>query len=95
MPFGFHLVLDWMANLSAGNWGLANNDAPSKGGWGPGESGGYLVRQLGIMHTDTGDVGVAVAASASSFDAGVAALNQIASWLKTHTAELPTGHCAN
>lgn len=86
-------VLDWMANLSAGAWGLAAH-GPSKGGWGPGQAGGYLVRQIAVLPTDHGPVGVALAADAGSFDAGVSAVNQVAQWLVSHQAELPGGQCA-
>lgn len=77
-------------------WGLATINAPTKGGWGPGPSGGYLVRQFGIVGTPTGDLAVALAAQPNngSFDSGVAALNQMTEWLKANAAALPGGRCA-
>lgn len=55
-----------------------------KGGWGPeSSSGGYLVRQAGIVQD--GSTGVAVAMIAEddsgSYEAGAADLTQIAAWL--------------
>ncbi|MGB5797046.1 MAG: hypothetical protein WBH51_14800 [Mycolicibacter algericus] len=77
-------------------WGLAGLSVPSKGGWGPGTGGGYLVRQFGIVGTPRGDLAVALAAQPNngSFDAGVAALNQMTQWLSANAAELPGGRCA-
>jgi hypothetical protein len=77
-------------------WGLATVNAPTKGGWGPGSGGGYLVRQFGIVGTPRGDVAVALAAEPNngSFDSGVAALNQMTEWLKANAAALPGGRCA-
>lgn len=77
-------------------WGLATIGAPTKGGWGPGPGGGYLVRQFGIVGTPRGDVAVAMAAEPNngSFDSGVAALNQMTEWLKANATALPGGRCA-
>ncbi|WP_237160286.1 hypothetical protein [Mycolicibacter engbaekii] len=77
-------------------WGLAGIGAPTKGGWGPGQGGGYLVRQFGIVGTPRGDLAVALAAEPKdgSFGSGVAALNQLTQWLSAHAAELPGGRCA-
>ncbi|WP_286135188.1 hypothetical protein [Mycobacterium sp. UM_Kg1] len=77
-------------------WGLAGIGAPTKGGWGPGRDGGYLVRQFGIVGTPRGDLAVALAAEPKdgSFGSGVAALNQMTQWLSAHAAELPGGRCA-
>lgn len=76
-------------------WGLASLGVPTKGGWGPGPSGGYLVRQFGVVRGPHGDIGVALAAEPNngSFDAGVAALNQMTQWLSANAAALPGGHC--
>ncbi|WP_420109581.1 hypothetical protein [Mycolicibacter arupensis] len=77
-------------------WGLAGLNVPSKGGWGPGAGGGYLVRQFGIVHAPAGDLAVALAAEPKdgSFGSGTAALNQLTQWLSAHAAELPGGRCA-
>jgi hypothetical protein len=76
-------------------WGLASIDAPTKGGWGPGPGGGYLVRQFGVVGTPHGQLAVALAAQPNngSFDSGVAALNQMTEWLKANAAALPGGRC--
>jgi hypothetical protein len=77
-------------------WGLATIGAPTKGGWGPGPGGGYLVRQFGIVGTPAGSLAVALAAEPKdgSFDSGVAALNQMTQWLSANAAQLPGGRCA-
>ncbi|MDD7812794.1 hypothetical protein PP713_09510 [Mycobacterium sp. CSUR Q5927] len=77
-------------------WGLASIGAPTKGGWGPGPGGGYLVRQFGVVGTPHGQLAVALAAEPKdgSFDSGVAALNQMTEWLKANAAQLPGGRCA-
>lgn len=62
-------------------WGLAAKGVAAKGGWGPGNEKGYLVRQFAVVPTPEGHVGVAIAAQASTFDAGKAALNQLAEWV--------------
>ncbi|WP_242657067.1 hypothetical protein [Mycobacterium talmoniae] len=75
-------------------WGLAADGDAAKGGWGPGQTDGYLVRQFGIVPTATGQVGVALAADAATFEAGADALNRMAHWVSAHKAELPAGRCA-
>lgn len=77
-------------------WGLASIGAPTKGGWGPGQGGGYLVRQFGVVGTPAGSLAVALAAEPKdgSFGSGIAALNQMTQWLSAHAAELPGGRCA-
>lgn len=104
--FGAHLpclpaaapVVSLMNNtIPDQRWGLATIGAPTKGGWGPGPGGGYLVRQFGIVGTPNGgQLAVALAAQPNngSFDAGVAALNQITQWLSANAAALPGGRCA-
>ncbi len=89
-------VVDLMHQLGGGQrWGLAAEDAAAKGGWGPDESGAYLVRQFGIVPAADGRIGVALAAAPSdgTFASGIAALNRMAQWLTAHTGELPAGDC--
>ncbi|MBS9534426.1 hypothetical protein KIH27_12605 [Mycobacterium sp. M1] len=77
-------------------WGLATVGAPTKGGWGPGPSGGYLVRQFGVVGTPSGQqLAVALAAQPNdgSFESGVQVLNQMTQWLSANAAGLPGGHC--
>lgn len=75
------------------SWGLGR--LPSvhfKGGWGP-SSAGYLVRQFGVVDTPRGQVAVAVAVDAPSFDKGTATLSRAAQWLGGHIEDLPAGSC--
>ncbi len=82
-------VIDLMHRLvPAQRWGLAAKGFAAKGGWGPGRSGDYLVRQFGVMPVASGQMGVALAAQADSFEAGVDALNEMADWLAGHLPEL-------
>ncbi len=82
-------VVDLMKNVIAEHrWGLAGKGVAAKGGWGPGLSAGYLVRQFGIVPTESGERGVALAAEAPAFEAGVAALGTLTDWLFDHLPEL-------
>jgi hypothetical protein len=84
-------VIDLMHHITTGQrWGLATKGFAAKGGWGPGITGDYLVRQFGIVPTESGHVGVALAAEApdGSFDTGVDALNTVTGWLVTHLSQL-------
>ncbi len=91
-------VLERMRHISAGQqWGLAAADTPSKGGWGPDRDGGYLVRQLALVTTATGTLGVALAADPDdgSFATGVAMLDRIGDWVRAHRDAWPGGHCTD
>ncbi len=56
-------VIDLMQRLTTGQqWGLAAKGFAAKGGWGPGTDGEYLVRQFGMVPTQSGQWGVALAA---------------------------------
>lgn len=93
---GAEPVVQLMHNLvGEQRWGLAGIGGAAKGGWGPGEYGGYLVRQFGIINTRAGQLGVALAAEpyAGTYAAGVDATNRIAAWLTAHTTDLPGGSC--
>jgi hypothetical protein len=87
---GASTVFDLMCHLTAGHrWGLAAKGIAAKGGWGPGGTGrDYLVRQFGVVSTESGDVGVALAADAPTFDTGVDVLNRLTDWLVGHLPEL-------
>lgn len=62
---------------------------------GAGESGGYLVRQIGLItHRDGTQTAVAMSAVGSSMGDGIAALNSIGNWLNRNVARLPRGRCA-
>jgi hypothetical protein len=80
VPGGTEIV-ELMRNLTAEhNWGMAAKGFATKGGWGPGNSGDYLVRQLAIV---SGTVGVALAAEVSNggYQAGVDIINSLADWV--------------
>ncbi len=75
-------VIDMMRRLTPDQrWGLAGKAIAAKAGWGPGLADDYLVRQFGIVPTGPAYVGVALAAQARAFDAGVAVINAMADWL--------------
>lgn len=80
-------------------WGLKVIGPPTtvavKGGWGPGNEGGYEVRQLGVLSFADGQ-GTAVAMSTDAgnpMDSGTATLNKVSKWLYQHRTELPRGTC--
>lgn len=78
-------------------WGLGTvSGADFKGGWGPDESGDYLVRQFGLVDGPNGQIAVAIAAQPESgtFNDGMVALNEMAAILAAHLTELPGGRCA-
>ncbi|ORW98155.1 hypothetical protein AWB92_00065 [Mycobacterium sp. IEC1808] len=82
-------VVDLMRRLTpAQRWGLAAKGFAAKGGWGPGVRGDYLVRQFGIVPTDSGHVGVGVAAQAHAFEAGVEVVDAMTDWLVAHLPAL-------
>lgn len=74
-------------------WGLGViPNAHFKGGWGPGPSGGYLARQLGVIDTPTGRLAVAIGAETQgSFEDGVALLDEVAAWISANPTLLPAG----
>jgi hypothetical protein len=76
-------VVDLMHNLCPDHrWGLAAKGFAAKGGWGPGISDGYLVRQFAIVPTEAGHIGVALAADAQDgvFETGIDVLNDLTDW---------------
>lgn len=87
-------VYEAMGQIIAGQrWGLGTIPGTHfKGGWGP-SAEGSLVRQFGVLETSRGQVAVAIAVEASSFQQGTAILTQTARWLDTHAEELPAGRC--
>ena len=77
-------VIDLMHQLTIGQrWGLAAKGYAAKAGWGPGIQGDYLVRQFGIVPTQSGEWGVALAAEAHDgvFETGVEVVNSLSDWL--------------
>lgn len=82
------------------SWGLGSSGLPAafKGGWGPDPSGGYLVRQMGLLKLPSGGtVAVTMAARPAdgSFAAGTAELTTMARWLasRLHDAYAPPERC--
>ena len=76
-------VVDLIHNLCLDHrWGLAAKGFAAKGGWGPGISDGYLVRQFAIVPIEAGHIGVAVAADSrdGEFETGVDVLNDLTDW---------------
>lgn len=75
-------------------WGLGRiPGARFKGGWGPGEAGGYLVRQFGLVPASGGDTAVALAVEAPTFEAGTAALSAMADELSRQLPGVAAGAC--
>lgn len=68
-----------------------------KGGWGPvsDRQQGYLVRQLGLITTNRGQVAVAMAAipRSGSFADGKVMLTRVGTWLSQNLRLLPLGQC--
>ncbi|HEY1838999.1 MAG TPA: hypothetical protein VGG53_02040 [Mycobacterium sp.] len=81
-------VVDLMRNLTTEHhWGLAPKGFAAKGGWGPGLGDDYLVRQFGIIPTESGNVGIALAAAEmrdGGYQAGVDVVNSLADWIVDH-----------
>jgi hypothetical protein len=78
---GSSRVIDLMGALTADHrWGMAAKGFATKGGWGPGPSGDYLVRQFAIV---SGTVGIALAAEVNDggYQAGVDVINSLADWV--------------
>lgn len=77
-------VIELMRNLTTEHrWGLAAKGFAAKGGWGPGIADDYLVRQFGIVPTQSGTVGVALAAQVhgGGYEAAVDVVNSLADWV--------------
>ena len=92
-------IFDLMGEVASDQtWGIGQLDgARYKGGWGPSVSGAYLVRQIGVLQTPSGQTAVAVAVQpgSGSFEDGTEALSRIAEWISDHQALLPSGNCPN
>jgi hypothetical protein len=74
-------ILELMRSISVEHrWGLAAKGFAAKGGWGPGVSGDYLVRQFAVV---SGTAGVALAAEVGNggYQAGVDVVNALADWI--------------
>lgn len=88
--------------ISEQQWGLGQATFPAgariafKAGWGPEvESGGYLVRQAGVVQVGGSGIVVTMAAedASGSFEAGVTDVNKIADWVAEHYSALGPKPC--
>jgi hypothetical protein len=85
--------------ISSQRWGFGTiAKARFKGGWGPGTSGGYLVRQMGLFRLADGTRVAATMATLpgnGDFGTGSANLSRIARWLYRHVnaAAVPAKRC--
>jgi hypothetical protein len=61
-------------------WGLAAQGFAAKGGWGPGLSGDYLVRQFAIVSSTVG-VAIAAEVDAGGYETGVDVVNTLTDWV--------------
>ena len=89
-------VLGLMQSIeSSESWGLGSAGLPAvafKGGWGPEATGGYLVRQSGIIDVGSkSGVAVSIVAypSSGSFGSGTQMLTETASWLRQELRLVP------
>lgn len=92
-------VLDLMGDVvSSQRWGAGNVGASTrvKGGWGPNESGEYLVRQMAIMTLAGGEqvaVAMASAPEDGSFEAGTRDLTKLAEWASENITDVTETSC--
>lgn len=103
---GSGTVLGYMRQVAPNQrWGMAmpgragRVNAAVKGGWGPASdaSGKYVVRQLAVVNTPYGRVGISMAAlpANGSFEAGQAMLNRVGAWVVANLDGLPAGECGS
>jgi hypothetical protein len=90
-PESSDYVLDLMGEVSSDTWGLGSAGLPArwKGGWGPGVSGGYLVRQMGILYVGDRAAVVTLAAlpADGQFASGESMATAVAQWLAGQASE--------
>jgi hypothetical protein len=85
--------------ISSQRWGFGTiAKARFKGGWGPGTSGGYLVRQMGLFRLADGTRIAATMATLPAngdFGTGASHLSRIARWIYRHvdSSAVPAKHC--
>ncbi|MCF8611543.1 hypothetical protein L5G28_15450 [Gordonia sp. HY285] len=99
LPDSGHLVS--LMEKVAGNqqWGVEVIPARTtavKGGWGPSATGGYIVRQIGLVTLRNGAraaVAMSTYSPGASMDSGIAALNLVGAWVGRHLVSLPSGRC--
>lgn len=89
-------VLGMMTRIDPSQqWGLGRvPGAAFKGGWGPTMDGtGYLVRQFGVIATNNGLVGVAIATYAPDMGSGAAQLSGIGDRIAAEVGSIGGGEC--
>ena len=91
-------VLELMGQIVPGqDYGLGQlPNAQFKGGWGPSASGGYQVRQMGLVSNTAGqDVALAltVVPADGSYQTGQAMANTVAQQLRGRLDQLPVAAC--
>jgi hypothetical protein len=83
-------VLGLMGEVSSDTWGLGSTGLPAlwKGGWGPGDDGRYLVRQMGILYVGNRLAVVTLAAIPvdGQFETATVMATRVAQWLATKAA---------
>lgn len=83
-PASTSYVLGLMGEVGSDSWGLGSAGVPArwKGGWGPGTDGRYLVRQMGVLETGSGNtvVTLAVLPDDGSFETGQRMATSVAQW---------------
>ncbi|WP_245569771.1 hypothetical protein [Gordonia shandongensis] len=96
-------VLRNMGSVAANQrWGLARSTSRTvrtavKGGWGPvsDETGRYVVRQLAVVTTSRGSMGVSLVAlpKSGTFVDGQRMLTRMAGWVRKNLRHLTVGAC--
>ncbi|GAA3965047.1 hypothetical protein [Gordonia caeni] len=93
-------VISLMGQVSGNQtWGIEaipGRTTAVKGGWGPGESGGYIVRQIGLLTRKDGlqtAFALSTYAPGASMGSGTAVLDQVGRWLGGRLASMPGGRC--
>lgn len=99
LPDSEHVV-SLMGQVSGNQaWGIEvipGRTTAVKGGWGPGESGGYIVRQIGVLTRKDGlqtAFALSTHAPGASMGSGTAVLDQVGRWIGSRLAAMPGGRC--
>ncbi len=88
-------ILALMRNVASDQqWGVQSiTGAAVKGGWGPTTDGRYDVRQMAVINTQVGQVGVSMGTVAADFAAGQQVLNKVGAWVRQNIPNFTYGHC--
>lgn len=83
-----YLINQMSNSIPSQRFGLGTIGALAyKGGWGPDPNGAYLVRQMGLVRTSSGNLAtVAITARPTdgTFAGGQALLSRVSAWVQTH-----------